>query len=293
MTHDPASRARKKRFEQARRKARRRLKNGRKRKTIRLERRRETIRLGRKKRRRPKSRFLRILTSPKTTLALGATLAGLVIAPAVAVAGAGRFLATRIAGRAIAKRAVKSVGRGVLGVGKRLIPKTPKGIALSLVGGGILATSPTARRATIQLPKTLVKLGTGIGGRIEGLPPDTKEKAGKFGVGGLVLATLGVGLLGAGAVGVKGLLAKKAVIPKGAIPQPVGIPTSADAQIVSPVESLTPLPEAVSPTGVEPVKKKPTKRRREARRQTISQNVDVRVSQKQSRRIKNYVFVRN
>lgn len=98
---------------------------------------------------------LRILTSPKTTLALGATLAGLVFAPAAA---------------GVALRAAPGIlAKGARGVGKVIAPKSIKGAVGLAVGVptavGVLASSKTARGFVD--PRETFKKGKKIGAIIE------------------------------------------------------------------------------------------------------------------------------
>ena len=76
------------------------------------------------RRRKKKSKIIRILTSPKTTLALGATLGALIAGPV-------------------------AIGRGLLSVGRFVVPKTLGGaVRTALLGStavGILLSSPKAR----------------------------------------------------------------------------------------------------------------------------------------------------
>jgi len=199
-------------------------------------------------RRRPKSKALRLLTSPKTTLALLGTLAAI---PFGAAALAGRA-AVGVGARVVGKKAVTGLGRGAVG----LVKGTGKAIAkrpiLSLVGAGVLVTSPTARRAAVTLPQTLFSGGKTIGGKIEGLSAPTKEKAGKFGLLGLGAAALLGGVLVAPTAlrAAKGLIPslpkrKKATqeLPVGLLPAPPSItpttqPLGAVQQVVEPTPSL-------------------------------------------------------
>lgn len=165
----------------------------------------ETIYLGQKKKKKTTAEIraglplpLRILSSPKTTIALGATL-GALLFPASAIAG-------------------------VKAVGKALVPKTLKGALIAGVtvptAVGVLSSSPKARKIikTAIDPRESVKRGKKIGEIIEepkkakrilGITEDmtTKEKiiagAKKAGKVGAIIA--GVGAVGLGA---------KAIIPK-------------------------------------------------------------------------------
>jgi len=210
---------------------------------------RRTIRLKRKKRKKPKSKLLRLITSPKTTLALLGTLAAIPLGAAAFGARAVAGVGARVAG----KRAITGLGRGAVGLVKgtgRAIAKRP---ILSLVGAGVLVSSPTARKAVVQLPKTLFSGGRTIGEKIEGLSGVTKEKAGKFGLLGLGVAALGAGLL----VAPTALKAAKGLLPS--IPS---FPKRKKATQEPPI-ALIPAPPSITPTtqplgAVQQVVDKPT-----------------------------------
>lgn len=114
---------------------------------------------------------LRIITSPKTTAVLGATLAGLLVAPA----------------------AVFGIARGAV---RLVTPKTLPQALLIPSAAVVLKTSPTARGAA----KGLLKGDPGrvVAGLIEKAPTGTKktaEKTGLLGLGAAVVAGLGIGAI--------------------------------------------------------------------------------------------------
>ena len=110
---------------------------------------------------------VRVLTSPKTTIALGATLATLLTAGALAPAATGAAL----------RAAPAFAGRGLLKVGKAVAPKTLKGAVGLTLGApivyGVLSKSKKARelvKKTID-PREGIKRGEYLAGIIE----DPKE----------------------------------------------------------------------------------------------------------------------
>jgi len=107
----------------------------------------------------------------------------------------------------VAARALPIIGR----IAKAFIPKTPLGIGAAVVGTGILTVSPTARKAVVELPKTLFTGGQVIGEKIEELPEAVEEKAGKFGLVGLSAAAIAALIAGA--------LLVKEKIPKVSVPK--------------------------------------------------------------------------
>jgi len=82
---------------------------------------------------------VKVLTSPKTTLALGATLATLATAGALAPAATGAAL----------RAAPAALGKGALKIGKAAVPKTAKGALTAAItiptAVGILSSSKKAR----------------------------------------------------------------------------------------------------------------------------------------------------
>jgi len=112
-------------------------------------------------------RATKVLTSPKTTLALGATLATLLTAGAAAPA------ATSAALRAAPSVAARSVGKVAKGAVSLAKPKSIKG-ALGLAVGvptavGVLSSSAKARKIakTALDPRESIKRGQKLGGIIE------------------------------------------------------------------------------------------------------------------------------
>jgi len=71
----------------------------------------------------------RVLTSPKTTIALGATLATLATAGAAAPAATG----------AVLRAAPSVVGKAAVSAGKKIMPTTLKGAAKTVLGAGVVA----------------------------------------------------------------------------------------------------------------------------------------------------------
>lgn len=196
-------------------------------------------------------RITKVLTSPKTTLVLGGTLASLVTAGAVAPA---------LTSSAI--RAAPAVaGRTALKTAKALTPTTPLGVLkagiLIPAAAGAL-TVPAVRRIVSKTlsPKEQFKRGQTIGGIIEDpsklLPKDVTPK----GVGERVKSvakTAGL-ISGAAAAAVGGVvLAKKgiekvkSIIPSKAPTEPIAIMPS-----ITPISSLTqPLGAVEKPTDLE------------------------------------------
>jgi len=116
------------------------------------------------------SRPLRVLTSPKTTLALGATLASLSFAPAAAI----------------------GVARGV---GRLLIPKKLSTALLLPSAAVVLKESVTARRAAKGILRG--EPGKVVAGLIERAPSRERtraEKTGLLGLGAAAIAGLGIGV---------------------------------------------------------------------------------------------------
>jgi len=151
----------------------------------------------------------KVITSPKTTLALGATLATLLTAGALAPAATGAAL-----------RAAPAVaGKTLLKTGKALVPTTLKGKAAAFIAVptayGILKESKKAREITKKYldPREAVKRGEYIAGIIED-PKKIQEIGKKEGWWGTVKeAAKKGGKYGAVAAGIAGigLLAKKPV----------------------------------------------------------------------------------
>ena len=232
-----------------------------------------------KKRSKPKSKFLRVLTSTKTTAVLATVLGGLVALPATI----GRATIA-VGARTVAKKAAVSSGRGLakgLGLlGKGAVKQVVKRPITSLVVGGILVSSGTARKAVIEAPKKLFGVGKTIGTGIEQLTPGQKEKGGKFGIAGLIATTLGVGLIATGAVIGAKKLKEKVITVKNVIP--ISKPAATAAVVIEPVTTAitTPL------VSTEPlVEKKPT----QPRRAKITQNVHVTVRTSQNRKFINQI----
>lgn len=201
-------------------------------------RRRDVIRLGRRKRRKPKSKFLRILTSPKTTLALGATLAGLLVAPA-------------------------AIGRGVLfglrGLGRGFFG-TPKRAFLTATGIGILQTSPKARTFLKEKLRDPTAGGRILGGVIEDpsqlFPTAAESPFGRVGEFAKRAGIVGAGAaLAAGAVATvqrfrERRAARAAVIPSAVLPTGILPATPSLTPRTEPlgaVEKETPVPISPPP----------------------------------------------
>jgi len=238
-----------------------------------------------KKRKRavPKSKFLRVLTSTKTTAVLATTLGLLVALPATA--GRASFA---LGSKVLAKKAVVFGGRGagkaLVSIGKAGVGAIAKRPLTSIVAGGILVSSGTARKAVIQTPKTLFGVGKKIGTGIEGLTPEQKEKGGKFGLGGLIATTLGVGLIATGAVVGAKKIKDKVLSPSNFIPVTAS-PVSADATTIKPTTTAITTP-LVSLDEAKPIaEKKPT----QPRRAKITQNVDIRIAHSQNRKFINQI----
>jgi len=235
-----------------------------------------------RKRSRPKSKFLRVLTSTKTTAVLATTLGLLVALPATA----GRA-AFAVGSKALAKKAVVSGGRGAakaLGsIGKAGVRAVAKRPLTSIVAGGILVSSGTARRAVVKAPKTAFGFGKTIGTGIEGLTPEQKEKGGKFGIAGLIATTLGVGLITTGAVVGAKKIKDKVITAKSLIP--VSVSPVSKATTIEPVKTAITTP-LVSLDEAKPIaEKKPT----QPRRAKITQNVDIRIAHSQNRKFINQI----
>lgn len=220
---------------------------------------RKTIKLKKRKKKkgiaafREKKTFLgrvtKVLTSPKTTVVLGATL-GALLFPSKALG--------------LAK-----------GAGRAIIPKTFKGAVKTAIiapaAVGLLASSPRIRKIITKTlsPKAQFERGKTIGGLVEDpskfLP---KEKTGKS-VGERVKdIALTTGLIGGGvaaAVGgvvlaKKGLTKVKSLLPTGQAQQPVvtfqqipALPSiSTGAAPIGAVEKPTPLEKEIAPMQVMP-----------------------------------------
>jgi len=246
---------------------------------------RKPIVLKSKKRKRavPKSKFLRVLTSGKTTLALAGILGALVSLPLTATRAS-----VAVGARVLGKRAVVSSGRGIAkglsSIGKAGVGAIAKRPLTSIVAGGILVSSGTARRAVVKAPKTAFGFGKTIGTGIEGLTPEQKEKGGKFGIAGLIATTLGVGLVAVGVgVGAK-KIKDKVLAPSNFIPVTAS-PVSADATTIQPTTTAitTPLVSLDEPKPI--AEKKPT----QPRRAKITQNVDIRIAHSQNRKFINQI----
>jgi len=158
---------------------------------------------------------LRVITSPKTTLALGATLGALLFAPAAAL----------------------GIARGV---GRLLVPKTLTQALLIPSAATILVSSPTARRAARGVL-------TGEPGRvaaslIEKAPKTTKKKAEKTGL-------LGLGAAAIAGLGLGAVVAKKAktTIEQIPIPSIPRLPQRKKAVVDVPT-GLLPAPPSLTPT---------------------------------------------
>ena len=149
-------------------------------------------------------RAARILTSPKTTVVLGVTLASL-LSPATALAAA------------------RTVGKAALGI----VKKRP---ITSLAVAGVLTTSPKARKFVVEAPGRIFGGGKKIGEIIEdptraadilGIKEGStlKEKlitgAKVAGVAGLVVG---------GVLGARALLKKKKELAQTKIPGSLGLP---------------------------------------------------------------------
>lgn len=188
-----------------------------------------------------------------TTKELSKTKAGKVLG--LATLGTAAALATAVAGvPATARAAVK------------VIPKTPLGKTVALFVGGAAVASPAIRTAIVEAPFRVVEGGIKLGGKIEELPEPIKEKAGRFGVAGLVSA----GLIGAG-------LITAAPLVLGKVKDVIPVPSLIDKEAGVPITDTPPItPETVSLE--EPSVITPAKTPTEARRQKISQRVDVRVT---------------
>jgi len=246
---------------------------------------RKPIVLKSKKRKRavPKSKFLRVLTSGKTTLALAGILGALVSLPLTATRAS-----VGIGARTLGKKGIGSIGkagvRAVKGTGRFALKRVKDKPLTALAIGSILTTSPTARKAVVQAPVKFVKFFRGVGTGIEGLTPEQKEKGGKFGLGGLVATTLGVGLIATGAVVGAKKIKDKVLSPSKFIPV-IASPVSADATTIQPVKTAitTPLVSLDEPKPI--TEKKPV----QPRRAKITQNVDIRIAHSQNRKFINQI----
>lgn len=151
--------------------------------------------------------LLRVLTSPKTTLALGATLGTLLIP------GAGAAIAR--AAPVIGRAAVKVVPK----VGKAIMPKTLKGAAAMVIGApiavGLLKESPKAREFVSGVidPRKGIERGAEIAKMIED-PKQLEEQLKKEGLWETIKtgAKKGgkYGAIAAGVLGVAALVKAKA-----------------------------------------------------------------------------------
>lgn len=154
---------------------------------------------------------LRILTSPKTTLALGAVLGTLLTGGALAPAATGAAL----------RSAPAVLGRGAAKAAKFLVPKSAKGALAALVGVptavGVLSSSKKARDIVKHAldPRESIKRGKKIGQIIE----DPKNAEDILGIkkGQTVKEKIIAGAKAAGKVGavVGGALAIGAAVKKG------------------------------------------------------------------------------
>jgi len=154
----------------------------------------------------------RVLTSPKTTIALGATLGTLLTAGALAPAATG----------AAFRAAPAVVGRGSLSLGKKLMPKTLKGAVKGVLGAGVVygLGAPGIKKVTKKVFKTGENIGKIIDdpsktGDVLGIKKDMsgKDKV----IAGLKAAGIVGGVAAAGIVGAKAL--KKIQEKKAAAPQ--------------------------------------------------------------------------
>jgi len=186
----------------------------------------------------------------------------------------GAGLISGVGARVLARRVAISVG-------KKAVSTVAKRPITTIVVGGILTASPTARKAVVSAPKNLFLGGKTIGKGIEGLTPEQKEKGGKFGLPGLLATTLGVGLIATGVfVGAK-KIKEKIVSAKSLVPV-TAPPVSAGAVIKPTTEAITtPLVSLDEPKP--PLLEKPT----QPRRAKITQNVNINVRQSQNRKFIN------
>jgi len=230
-----------------------------------------------------RSKFISVLTSPKTTLALGATLATLLTFGAAAPVVAGT--AARVAAPAVAQAAIPAAARvaapsllrtTAASIGKSLIPTTAKGALTALVAvptvAAVLASSSGARKAVVSIvnPIENIKRGQAIGGFLEE-HPGVKDVAVKAGLLGLA-----AGAATAAVIGGKKLIEKF----KGNGQEP--IPNAAVEQTLLPAGKQG--IGAAAPSGMETIespgirRKRSKNKRQGAQGQTIRQSVRVQVN---------------
>ena len=186
---------------------------------------------------------------------------------------AGQVLGLATLGTAAAAAAAGAGVTGTITALRTLVPKTALGKTAALFVGGVAVTSPTIREAIIEAPFRVAETGKKVGELVEKIPEPVKEQAAKFGVAGLVTA----GLVGAGIT----------LLPSAIEKAKEFLPEKTEGLTLAPVaagETITATPP-ITPETVsleEPKKKAPVKRRREARRQQITQRVNVQVGVKQT-----------
>lgn len=179
-----------------------------------------------------RSALSRIITSPQTTLILGATLATLLSGGAAA--------------GLLARGITRGIPKATLAVGKAVVPKTPRGIILTTAGVGALTTSPTLR--SLLDPRKIFQRGREVGRIVEDpsklIPKEQtargiKEKVVDIFKEAGPAAAVGAALAGGAVVAAKKV---KSLIP--GLPGAPGKPTA---------ESFSVLPTQVSPTIAEPL----------------------------------------
>ena len=198
-----------------------------------------------------------------TTAAIGGAV--LAAAPSAATGSAG------VVSRNIVKSAAKKSSSFLFG--------SPARAATTTIGAGALAASPTLRKTTVELPKTLFKTGSSLGKTIE----KSKDKKDLSNIASKAI-TLGAGaaLIGGGA-----LVAKKVVDkiqqPKIEKTPKISQPKTFSAQ---PVQAATYTIPKETPGQV---KEKPPKTSEKP--MSVNQTVNVKVSQKQSKKYINAVAI--
>lgn len=200
------------------------------------------------------------------------------LATAVPATALGATLATTSFAKTAAKKAIPATGKALFG--------SPKKAATTVFAGGVLAASPSVRQEAKALPKTLFSTGKTVGTAIE--KTSQKKKTSSLAAKALTLGTGAALAAGAIAVAPKVLDKAKNLLPSPKPKEPtITVMDAATGQVLAQTP-IQPSPVTTTPPGA--IKKTPSKPRRRKKKQkpiSVSQKVNVNVSNKMTRRFIN------